>query len=80
MHQLRVFTKVYEHKSITKAAEELFLTQPAVSIQLKRLQEQFEIPMTEIIGRQLHITEFGERIAQTCYKVLEEAEAINQPV
>ena len=80
LHQLRVFTKVYEHKSITKAAEELFLTQPAVSIQLKRLQEQFEIPMTEVIGRQLHITEFGERIAQTCYRVLEEAEAINQEI
>ena len=80
IHQLKVFQSICRNKSITKASEELYLTQPAVSIQLKKLQEQFEIPMTEIIGRQLHITEFGERIAQTCYKVLEEAEAINQPV
>lgn len=63
LHQLKVFLKVSKTRSITKAAEELNLSQPAVSIQLKNLQDQFEIPLTEVIGRQLYITDFGKEIA-----------------
>ena len=44
LHQLSIFLKIVETKNITKAAEELNLTQPAVSIQLKNFQDQFEIP------------------------------------
>ena len=62
LHQLQVFVKVAELKSVTKAAEALHLSQPAVSIQLKNLQEQFEIPLIEVIGRQIYITEFGNEI------------------
>lgn len=77
LHQLQIFLKVTETKSITKAAEELHLTQPAVSIQLKNLQNQFEIPLTEVIGRQLFITDFGFEIAETAQKILNEVQAIN---
>ena len=59
LHQLKVFLKVAEHESITRASEDLFLTQPAVSIQLKKLQEQFTIPLTEVVGRKLYVTDFG---------------------
>lgn len=59
LHQLQVFVKVVQTKSITKASEELHLSQPAVSIQIKNLQEQFEITLTEVTGRRLYITEFG---------------------
>jgi DNA-binding transcriptional LysR family regulator len=52
LHQLQVFLKIAQCLSITKAAEELHLTQPAVSIQLKNFQAQFDIPLTEIIGRE----------------------------
>lgn len=76
LHQLRVFYKVYETQSITKAAEELHLTQPAVSIQLKKLQDQFEIPLVEVIGRQLYITDFGKEIAEATEKILLESESI----
>ncbi|MCB0663344.1 MAG: LysR family transcriptional regulator, partial [Saprospiraceae bacterium] len=62
LHQLQVFVKIAENQSITKAAEELHLTQPAVSIQLKNFQEQFEIPLTEVINKQLFITDFGKEI------------------
>ena len=51
LHQLQVFLKVTQAESITKAAEELHLSQPAVSIQLKNFQDQFEIPLTEVIGQ-----------------------------
>jgi DNA-binding transcriptional LysR family regulator len=77
LHQLQIFIKIVQTKSITKAAEELNLTQPAVSIQLKKLQDQFDIPLTEVIGRQLYITHFGKEIAITAQKVLDEVETIN---
>ncbi|MEQ9404567.1 MAG: LysR family transcriptional regulator [Cyclobacteriaceae bacterium] len=76
LHQLRIFLKVADCQSITRASEELFLTQPAVSIQLKKLQDQFELPLTEVIGRQLYITDFGQKIAETSRRVLEEADMI----
>lgn len=75
--QLKIFTKVVELQSITKASEELFLTQPAVSIQLKKFQEQFSIPLTEVIGRKLYVTEFGYEVAEAAEKILNEVEAIN---
>lgn len=77
LHQLQIFFKVSETKSITKAAEELFLTQPAVSIQLKNFQEQFPIPLTEVVGRKLFITDFGQEIVKAAEKILNEVHAIN---
>lgn len=77
LHQLQVFLKITQTKSITRAAEELHLTQPAVSIQLKNLQDQFEIPLTEVIGRQLHITEFGQEIAAAAENISNEVYNIN---
>ena len=77
LHQLKVFLKVSKTKSITKAENELYLTQPAVSIQLKNFQDQFEIPLTEVVGRQLYITDFGKEIASTAEQILNEVDKIN---
>lgn len=77
LHQLQIFLKIAELQSITKASEELYLTQPAVSIQLKKFQDQFPIPLTEVIGRKLYITEFGKEIAQAAEKIINEVYAIN---
>lgn len=77
LHQLQVFLKVTQTESITKAAEELHLTQPAVSIQLKNFQEQFDIPLTEVVGRKLYITDFGKEIALAAEKIVEQVNAIN---
>jgi DNA-binding transcriptional LysR family regulator len=76
INQLRVFLKVVEKKSVTRASEELFMTQPAVSIQLKKFQEQFDVPITELIGRSLHITEFGYEIAQIAERVISELDEL----
>ncbi len=76
LQQLRIFKKISETKSITKASEELHLTQPAVSIQLKKLQDQFDIPLTEVVGRQLYITDFGHEIAEASERILNEVNAI----
>ncbi len=77
LHQLEVFLKVTQAQSITKASEQLFLTQPAVSIQLKNFQDQFDIPLTEVIGRKLYVTDFGKEIAIAAEKILNEVYAIN---
>jgi LysR family transcriptional regulator, low CO2-responsive transcriptional regulator len=77
LHQLMIFQKITETKSITKAAQELHLTQPAVSIQLKNLQDQFDIPLTEIVGRRLVITDFGWELALAAEKIIEEVQGIN---
>ncbi|RTY91204.1 LysR family transcriptional regulator [Flavobacterium sp. RSP46] len=77
LHQLHVFLKITQNKSITKAAMELHLTQPAVSIQLKNFQDQFDVPLTEVIGRKLFVTDFGKEIATAAEKILNEVHAIN---
>ncbi len=76
-HQLQIFLKIVQLQSITKAAEELHLTQPAVSIQLKNLQEQFDIPLTEVVGRRIYVTDFGKEIAVIAARIVEEVQALN---
>ncbi|MGC6429789.1 MAG: LysR family transcriptional regulator [Jejuia sp.] len=77
LHQLKVFSVIVENKSITKAAEELNMTQPAASIQLKNFQDQFDIPLTEVIGRQLYITDFGKEIYGIAESILNQVETID---
>jgi len=77
INKLHVFLKITQPKIITKSAEELHLTQPAVSIQLKNFQNQFDIPLTEVVGRQLYVTEFGREIAIAAENILNEVHQIN---
>ena len=70
--QLKVFEAVARHLSFTRAAEELYLTQPAVSMQVKQLESTVGLPLFEQMGRRIHLTEAGEvmhdysrRIAET---------------
>lgn len=77
LHQLQIFVKIVHTKSITKAAVELHMTQPAVSIQLKNFQDQFDVPLTEVIGRQLYVTDFGLEIYEMAERILNEVYSIN---
>ena len=77
LNQLKIFLKVVENKSITKAAEELFLTQPAVSIQLKNFQDQFDLPLIQLVNRKIYVTDFGIEISKTAEKILNEVDGIN---
>ena len=76
LHQLHILVKVAEVGSITQAAELLHLSQPAVSQQLSKLQSHFEIPLTEVVGRKLYITEFGKEMAAAAKNLLIAAEEI----
>lgn len=77
LHQLNIYLKVTQTLSITKAADELHLTQPAVSIQLRNFQDQFEIPLIEVINKKIFVTDFGKEIALAAERILNEVNAIN---
>ena len=64
LRQLKVFESVARHLSFSKAAEELFLTQPAVSLQIKQLEEVVSLPLFEQIGKRIHLTEAGQELYQ----------------
>lgn len=77
LHQLRLFYSVGKHLSFTRAAEALHLTQPAVSIQVKRLEESVGIPLTEQIGKRLFLTEAGRELFEACRDVLDRLRVLN---
>ena len=77
LNQLQIFLKIVQTQSVTKASEELHLTQPAVSIQLRNFQDQFDIPLTEVVGRKIYITDFGREIAEAAENIINQVYAIN---
>jgi LysR family transcriptional regulator, low CO2-responsive transcriptional regulator len=77
LNQLQVFLTISKTLSVTKAAQVLNLTQPAVSIQLRNFQDQFQIPLTEIIGRKIFLTQFGWEVANAAENILKEVTLIN---
>lgn len=77
LNQLQIFLKVVQTQSVTRASEELHLTQPAVSIQLKNFQDQFDIPLIEMVGRRIYITDFGMEIAEAAENIINQINTIN---
>ncbi|MEY4851695.1 MAG: hypothetical protein RIS99_90 [Bacteroidota bacterium] len=77
LHQLQIFKCLVETGSITKTAQVLNLSQPAISIQLRNLQNQFDLNLYEILGKQIFITEFGREIAASAEEIIRQVEAIN---
>ena len=71
LHQLRVFETVARHGSFTRAAEELYITQPTVSSQVKQLTKSVGLPLFEQIGKSLYLTEAGEELLKTCQDIFE---------
>ena len=72
LHQLKVFEAVARHRSFTRAAEELFLTQPTVSMQVKQLAKAVGLPLFEQIGKRLYLTAAGRELLATCQEIFEE--------
>jgi DNA-binding transcriptional LysR family regulator len=76
LRQMRAFAAVARHRSFTRAAEELHLTQPAVSQQLKLLEAEVGMPLFEHSGRSMHLTAAGEELlpyARQAIELLREA-------
>jgi DNA-binding transcriptional LysR family regulator len=60
LRQIRIFDSVARHLSYSRAAEELHLTQPAVSMQIKQLEESVGVPLFEQLGKKIYLTEVGK--------------------
>jgi len=58
--QIQTFLEVARQRSVSKAAERLFVTQPAVSMQIRQLEEAFGLPLIEPTGRNIRLTQAGE--------------------
>ncbi len=71
LHQLKVFEATARHGSFTRAAEELFITQPTVSSQIKQLTKSIGLPLFEQIGKRLYLTEAGQELLGTCQDIFE---------
>lgn len=71
LRQLKVFESVARNLSYTRAAEELFLTQPTVSIQLKQLTQIVGMPLLEQIGKRVYLTDTGQELLKVCREIFE---------
>ena len=60
LKQLQTFMEVARQRSVSKAAKRLFVTQPAVSMQIRQLEEAFGVPLIEPLGRTIQLTHAGE--------------------
>lgn len=64
LRQLKVFESVARHLSYSRAAEELHLTQPAVSMQIKQLEDNISLPLFEQLGKKIYLTDAGHELYQ----------------
>jgi len=72
LDQLRVFLAVVEHLHFTRAAEALYISQPAVSAAIQNLEEQYGVKLFHRIGRQIEITEAGKLLKGEAQKILDQ--------
>ena len=64
LRQMKVFESVARNLSYTRAAAELFLSQPAVSMQVRQLERQLGVSLFERLGKRVHLTEAGREVYQ----------------
>jgi len=74
LRQLQCFSAVARNLSFTRAAEALHLTQPAVSMQIRQLEQQTGIAVTEQIGKRIFLTEAGEEVFRYAKSILQQVE------
>jgi DNA-binding transcriptional LysR family regulator len=74
--QLKVFESVARNLSFSRAAEELHLSQPAVSTQVKRLQEHAGLPLFEQLGKKIHLTPAGVEMLHASRVIIQQFKAV----
>ena len=71
LRQLKVFEAVARHLSFSRAAEELHLTQPAVSTQVRKLQEHVGLPLFEQLGKKVYLTPAGMQMLASSREIIQ---------
>ncbi|TCS64276.1 LysR family transcriptional regulator [Varunaivibrio sulfuroxidans] len=77
LRQLKVFSSVVKHNSYTRAAEDLNLSQPAVSMQIKQLENQVRLPLLEHVGKKIYLTQAGQIVLQHARDVLQQIDDLD---
>jgi len=77
LHQLRIFQQLAISMSYTETANKLHLTQPAVSIQIKQLENSLNLPLLEKIGKKLFLTPAGQELDRFCIDLFERIDSMN---
>ena len=80
LHQLTIFVELARQQNMTRAAAELHMSTPALSLQIKHMAEAIGMPLHEQIGRQLHLTEAGRLVEAAARDVLERLEVLASEV
>jgi len=80
LHQFKVFEATARHGSFTRAAEELYLTQPTVSMQVKQLTKSLGLPLFEQVGKRLYLTDAGRELYSTCQDIFDKLEQLEMRV
>lgn len=78
--QLRLFLALADTGSVSAAARALHVTQPTASMQLREVSEAVGLPLYEVIGRQVHLTEAGQQLAATARGIVDRWEDFEQTV
>lgn len=78
LRQLKVFERVAKRLSFTHAAEELFLTQPAVSMQIKQFEEAVGLPLFERLGKKIYLTQAGAELYQLSRNIAQQLDEAEQ--
>jgi DNA-binding transcriptional LysR family regulator len=77
LRQLRVFEAVARHLNFSRAAETLYLSQPAVSMQIKQLEQNIGLPLLEMVGKRLHLTEAGRELLKYSRNILQQVQELD---
>jgi DNA-binding transcriptional LysR family regulator len=80
LRQLQVFEAIARQGSFTRAAEELFLAQPTVSTQIKRLTEAVGMPLFDQVGRGIHLTEAGQGLLDAARQIFDALDRVEMKV
>ena len=78
--QLLYVLAVAEHQNFTKAAEKCFVTQPTLSMQIQKLEDQLGVQVFDRTKKPIKLTEVGNKIVDQAKKIVEEANRINDIV
>ena len=78
LRQLKVFEAVARNLSFSRAAEELHLTQPAVSIQVKKLEDHAGLPLFEQLGKKIHLTPAGMEMLQSSRIIIQQFKEVEE--
>lgn len=71
LDQLRIFLAVVEHLHFTRAAEELYITQPAVSAAIQSMEKEYGVKLFNRVGRRIEITDAGRLLQVEAQRILE---------